>query len=175
MESAITQQSLCACSEKVLTATAMPMSRYLQFHCCPFPVYFLWLSYFSFYPFIQWNKRKDNLFWCNSSGKLIVCYKETKSRILPASTPPLFLTQKKFKSSISWKTKQKGNYQQVVFHWLLSIYYSLDMKTWAGGRSRFNIYGRKCEQRQNVCIFTFQIKTLQTAMSTNTPAVGVCS
>lgn len=40
--------------------------------------------------------------------------------------------------------------------------------------SRFNIYGRKCEQRQNVCIFTFQIKTLQTVVSTNTPAVGGC-
>lgn len=52
------------------------------------------------------------------------------------------------------KTKKKANYQ--VF-WLRRRYicYSLCLKKWGGCST----------QRQNVCIFKFRIKTLQTAVS----------
>lgn len=64
------------------------------------------------------------------------------------------------------KTKKKANYQQFLSQRQFSVYYSLVLKKnkKVKKNNRFSIYGGKSEQRQNVCIFIFRIKTLQAAV-----------
>lgn len=58
------------------------------------------------------------------------------------------------------KTKTKANYQPFLSQRQFSLYYSLDLKKIKKPGSIF-----KSEHRQNVCIFIFRIKTLQTAVT----------
>lgn len=75
-----------------------------------------------------------------------------------------------FSSVTRNKAKRKANYQQFLSQTQFSVYYSLDVVE----KNKINIYGRKNEQMQNVCIFIFRNKRLQTAVRRACYRQSVC-
>lgn len=118
---------------------------------------FIEIKVTAFYPFDFWKLCKvEGLFILVILNRWNVDYYEQQC-ILYSVTQEKVQIQHFMKNN---KTKKKANYKQFLSQRQFSVYYSLDL----GKKNRFNMYAGKSEHKQNVCIFLFRIKTLQTAV-----------